>query len=126
MHFAKYGEAYTRIKNGEGAAPLCPRKGPHALPANGTFLVPAYQSHSSPSASIEEGMPPEAVLARHERARRSEQQFCFLCPEDIASHRPELTLTKRCRRYLASVLATARLRGRVNAVVCRQVLLSRR
>lgn len=47
----------------------------------------------------EQGMTSQAVGAREARARRFEQQLLALCPETIATDRPEVTLAKRIRRY---------------------------
>jgi DNA-directed RNA polymerase subunit N (RpoN/RPB10) len=58
-----------------------------------------YETAMAERPAAEEGMTPQAVRARHERAKRYEQQLLLLCPEEMASDRPEVTLAKRIRRY---------------------------
>jgi hypothetical protein len=59
----------------------------------------------------EQGPTPEAAQAREQRARRYEQQLAALCPESMASDRPEVTLAKRIRRYLQELFTFVAVPG---------------
>jgi transposase len=56
----------------------------------------------------ETGESVHAVRARRRRAEQYERELLALCPETIAAHRPEATLAKRIRRYLAELFTFVR------------------
>jgi hypothetical protein len=67
-----------------------------------------YQAATGERPAAERGTTPEASRAREERARRYERLLLELCPESMSADRPEATLAKRCRKYIAELFTFVR------------------
>lgn len=67
-----------------------------------------YQAAMAARPAEEDGMTPQAMQRRSRRARGYEQQLLLLCPEHVAADRPEVTLSKRIRRYSSELFTFVR------------------
>jgi hypothetical protein len=67
-----------------------------------------WERATAPRPEAEQGETPQAVRARHRRARQYEQELLALCPETMPAERPEATLAKRIRRYVGELFTFVR------------------